>query len=331
MLSGGPISPERDAARERVFGRAYQHAEGGGGGLAAALFAIALLLLIASLSAYEITRPTRAASILEIGIASLTDVDQVLAESLEPLREEAATTSQLTVTMPNYPLAVPLTREEVLTGDVTTIRGLLLKRSAAVVYAEGLGAFDRTGQQSVGVLSLAGVVEPIVGLLTDETHDRVRWAAIVTLIIATGMGATTLALNRGFARFRALGLAALLAAAPGFLVAWGSGFLLGRFGSDDAFERDLRLIFEGMLDVPQRNFLIVGILGLTVAVVGSLLGFAADRLEPQEEAPERLDDRAFDEPLESVPGPALPVDVFEEVPAPARVAGTAEEETAANP
>ena len=151
---------------------------------------------------------------------------------------------------------------------MTTIRGLLLRRSAAVVYAEGLGAFDRTGQQSVGVLSLAGVVEPIVGLLTDETHDRVRWAAILTLTIATGMGATTLALNRGFARFRALGLAALLAAAPGFLVAWGSGFLLGRFGSDDPFEQDLRLIFEGMLDVPQRNFLIVGILGLTVAVVG---------------------------------------------------------------
>ena len=327
MLKGGPISAERDAARERVFGKAYANAEGGGAGLAGGLFAIALLLFVASFSAYEITRPTRAASILEVGIASLTDVDQVLVESLPLLREEAAATSEPTVTMPNYPLRVLLTPAEVLSGDAASIRALLLERSAALVYADGLDAFDRTGQQSVGILSLSGLVEPIVGLLTDETHSRARWAAVTTFIIATLMGAATLALNRGFARFRAFGVAALLAAGPGFLVAWGAGFVLSRFSSDDAFERDLRLIFEGMLDVPQRNFLIVGILGLAVAAVGWLLGMAADRLEPAETEPEPVEYLDFEGSLESVPGP--PIEIFEEA-SPPPLSGASEEEAAPN-
>ena len=83
-MSRRPSSPPQNV---RIFGHAYSSAEHGGAVLAAGLFAIALFLLLASLSVYEITRPNRAATILAAGIASLTDIDQTLAENLPQLRE----------------------------------------------------------------------------------------------------------------------------------------------------------------------------------------------------------------------------------------------------
>ena len=262
MLSRRSTFPRRGPVSERVFGKAYQEAEHGGTWLAAGLFAIALFLLVASLSIYEITRPDRAQAILSAGIASLTDIDQTLEENIPLLREEARSSAEAALEMPGYPIPATLTRVEALTADTATIRALLLSRSAKLVYATGLDAFDETGEQSSDLFSISTVIRELVGFLTGDVHGRAQWVAIVSLVAATVLGATTLALNRGFARFTTFGLAVLLAAAPGYFVARGGSELIARFGSGDAFVIDLQMAVLAMLDVPERNFLIAGSLGL---------------------------------------------------------------------
>ena len=303
MLSRRSHFPRRGPVSERVFGRAYAEAEHGGTWLAAGIFAIGLFLLIVSLSVYDITRPNRAQVLLAAGIASLTDIDSTLEANVPLLRQEARTSSSESLEMPGYPLPVTLSRSEALTADTPTIRALVLDRSARLVYATGLDAFDETGDQASDLFSISTVIRELVGFLTGDVHDRARWVTLVSLAVATITGAATLALNRGFARFTSFGLAVLLASAPGYLVARGGGYLIDRFGSEDPFISDLQVIVQAMLDVPERNFLIAGVLGLVIAVAGRAFGLIANRFFSDES----LDPLAYDT------GPALP---FTAVPGP---------------
>ena len=304
MLSRRSTFPRRGPVSDRVFGQAYAEAEHGGSHLAAGLFAIALFLFVASLSIYEITRPVHAQTLLAAGIASLTDIDETLTENIPALRDEARSSSDPSLEVPGYPLPVTLSRVEALTADTATIRALVLDRSAKLVYATGLDAFDETGEQSSDLLSISTVVRELVGFLTGDVHDRARWLAVASLVVVTVLGAATLALNRGFSRFTSFGLAVLLASAPGYFLARGGGYLIDRFGSSDAFVIDLQSTAQAMLDVPERNFLITGSLGLIIAVAGRLLGLIANRFFSDES----LDPNAYDDgptiPFIAVPGPA---------------------------
>lgn len=304
MLSRRSTFPRRGPVSERVFGQAYADAEHGGSWLAAGLFAIAFFLLIVSMSLYEITRPERAQVLLAAGIASLTDIDRAIEENLPALREEARDSSEPFIEIPGYPLPIALSRVEALTADAPTLRALILERSARLVYALGLDAFDETGEQSLELLSVSTLIRELVGFLTGDVHGYSRWMAVASLIVATLLGAATLAVNRGFARFTSFGLAVLLASAPGYVAARGGAWLLDRFGSGDAFVADLQAIVLAMLDVPERNFLITGAIGLAIAAAGWLLGLLARNLAPDAPGDPIGYDAGPALPLTAVPGPA---------------------------
>lgn len=271
-------SAEGEFTRERLFSEAYARAEGGSGTLAAAILAIALLLLVAAYSARQVAQPSNAAHLLAVGIAATTDIDLLLDEHYAALRDEARAGEADLLQLPGYPLDVNLTPGEVLEHDRDGLRDLILSRSAAIVYVQGLEAFDRTGQQSVGILTAQGLLDQAVGQLTGNTYARAGQAAAVLLIIVTVSGVAVLAMNPGFARFRQFGVAAVLGAAPGVVVTWGLSFLVSRFGGDDPYARDLRAIADAIFDTGLRNYLVVLALGGIVAVTGALLGMVADRL-----------------------------------------------------
>lgn len=317
MLSRRSTFDRRGPVSERIFGKAYAEAEHGGSSLAAGLFAIALFLFIASLSVYEITEPDRAQGILAAGIGSLTDIDRALEENLPALREEARISAEPALELPGYPLPVTLTRLEALTSDEATIRALVLDRSAALVYATGLDAFDETGEQVTDLFSISTLVRELVGFLTGNTHGRAQWVALVSFIAAALTGTTTLALNRGFARFTAFGAPILLASALGYLLTRGGSEVFTRFGSGDAFIVDLQTIVLAMVDVPERNFLITGVLGLIITLSGWLLGFIADQFFSDES----LDPAEYDVgpvlPFTAVPGPAHDLSSRSAFPGPA--------------
>ena len=292
------------ARYERRFAPAHARAERGGASLAPGLFAIALFLLLASLSLYEITRPDRAVTILAAGVAALTDVDRTLAENLPLLRERAAAAGGDEVEPPGFPLPAAIPREAALSADAPVLRALILRSAAASLYENGLDSLDRTGEQSADLFSLTSVMRGFAAFLTGDAHGQARWLAVAALLAATLLGAATLALNRGFARFRIFGGAVLLAAAPGYLAARGASWLLDRFASDDAFVADLQTVVQAMLAVPARNFLIAGSLGLAIVVAGWALGYAAGYLWP-EDAPLAGDEHGPTVPFDAVPGPVV--------------------------
>src|SRR5205814_7701445 len=111
---------------------------------AAVLFAVSLFLLLFALSVKQSTEPAKATRVLGTSIAVVTDIDRLLAEDLDPLRELARTADTPAYELPGFPLDVLVTRSELLSLDNAQLRALVLVRSSALVYQDGLKAFDRT-------------------------------------------------------------------------------------------------------------------------------------------------------------------------------------------
>lgn len=240
-------------------------------GATAYVFTLGVLLffLLASLSAYQVTSPGPARRILEAGIVALTDVDTVIAEHQKDLAELAAADPGQTggYAIPGYPLDVNLSRTEVALPPAE-LRRVVLERSSALVYAHGVGAFDRTGKQSLSMFSTQGALEVLVGQLSEDSHARI---AVVTLALALLAGLVGLAVvfkANGYGRIGSLGNAALPAGLLGLALAAGLRWVAGRFGGDDAFGRDLREVVDAVAAVPLWNYGALAVAGVALIAAG---------------------------------------------------------------
>ncbi|MFN0146856.1 MAG: hypothetical protein ACKVT1_10110 [Dehalococcoidia bacterium] len=265
------VSP-RDRIRERPA-----HSYDGSKSLYAIMLAAVLLLLVAAISLGQVTTREHATRLLQAGIATLTDVDQVIAENREGLRQLAEAGEGPTVSFPGYPIPVEFRRAEALSGTNEQLRAAVLERSSTQVYEEGLGAFDQTGQQSLGTFSTQGLIRLIVGQLSQKTHDRASLASLVLGVLA-GLGGLTVALkNHGYVRLRALGLSALGAAVVGVALVAATRLLATNFWPDDPFGDDLAGIVTKVMEVPLRNYTVLGAAGLVLTVAGLIFQAAAER------------------------------------------------------
>ena len=259
-------------ARERLAPRAVNRDDGGrtlyGVALAAAVF-----FLVLSLSVRQATSEPNARRLLEAGVATLTDVDKVVAERREDLRRLASDTNQDSYPIPGYPLDVRLTRAEALQGTNVEIRDAVLSRSSAILYQRGLSAFDRTGDQSLSAFSSEGLTKYLVGQLSATTHDRATKALLVFTGLTALAAIAVVLKNEGFARVRALGISVAGGALPGAALVFAFQALVGQVWSGDPFSDDLNTIISRLLDVPLRNYLVVGGLGIALTALG--LGMAA--------------------------------------------------------
>jgi hypothetical protein len=279
----GPRGPlERPVTYDRIPERPH-HAYDGSKSLYSFALTLLLLLFMAAISARQVTSEAEAERLLQAGIATLTDVDVLVAENREPLRQLAENTTGPAIPFPGYPLAVSLTRQEAVSGTNAEIRSALLERSAAVVYADGLGAFDRTGEQSLGTFSTQGLLRLVVGQLSEKTHRRATIASIVLGTLAGLAALAVLAKNGGYTRLRVIGFASLGAAIPGAAIVFGVRLLAARYWSGDPFSEDLGDIVRAVVNVPLRNYLILGSLGVALAAAGIVFQAVAGRREAAEE------------------------------------------------
>lgn len=287
----------RELLRERVYGEAT-HGDGRRS-LLGALFAVSLFLLILSLSVRQVTAPSNAMVMLESGIAVLTDVDRLIEDEAPRLRLLAENSRDDVFALPGYPLDVAVDREELELED-DELRDRLLARSAALVYAEGVGAFDRTGEQRINRLSSEGLLEFAVAQVSETTHDRATMATMVFGLTTAALGALFVATSSGWGRMRGFGFATAAGALPGvFLFAFFS-WTIGQLGGSDGFMEDIREITRWGVRAPLRNFGIVFIAGAVIAVAGIALGYAEKRFvrEPAEpevtfETPAELEEEAL--------------------------------------
>jgi len=192
-----------------------------GAALAVGVFALLIALTLAQLAESDTSH-----KVLRRAVASLTEVDQFLADNEQELRAGAAQAREEGVTLPDYPLQVTLTPAEAAL-PVGELRDVVLDRSATKVYEEGMSAFEAEGRGAdIGFFSAAGSVKYSLGILEDDTYDMLR-------LVVGGLAGSTLLLaillvllTRGYGRLASLGAAVSFGALPFLVLAVTARFVL---------------------------------------------------------------------------------------------------------
>lgn len=243
--------------------------------------AIALLALLFALTLLQLTAPGPAHRVLGRAVASLTEIDSLLAVHGPALRQQAEASPDEPLSLPDYPLDVPLSPGEAGRPSAD-VRDLLLERSAERLYEEGPAAFRDEGQSSAApLLSLRRAVRSGLGFLTAERHDALRAATVVLTIICGALAGILLLANRGYGRLTALG-ATIAAASLVFLLLVGTarvGLGIASLASDDYITGRLIDLAKETAWLPFRNGIALAGLGLALLALG-LLGDRLSRLYP---------------------------------------------------
>lgn len=260
--------------------RFYDGSGDGRRSFVAVLLAFFVFVLVVSVSCRQVTSPGPARNMIEAGLVTLTDIDQLIADDGPALRQLAENSNETVIAVPGYPLEVALTREEVLNSSDAELRQLLLDRSSGLVYAEGLKAFDRTGEQEVRRVSVQGLLELGVSQVSESTHDRATLLALFGLAGAMVCTVLVAAMGEGFSRMRTVGVAVAIGAAPAVLLSFVVRLIVAEIGGDDAFVSGLREIAQSALYVPLRNSAVAAIAGLVVVLVAIVLSQVERRMAP---------------------------------------------------
>ncbi len=246
-----------------------------------------VLFLIAAISARQVTAPARATNMLRAGIATTTEIDLLLDENLPEMKRAAASDRPETWAIPGFPIELVLTNAEIAELDEAQIRTLVLDRSAALVYDQGLDAFDTTGEQSIDFLSPQWGLDLLIGQLSSSNHSRANLAAYFFGAVTMVASVLILLVSDAFSGFRRLGAAVAGGSLIGFALTGLASLVVGQVGGNDAFMTDLRDIIRTVLSAPLRNFLIGALLGVFVFMLGPLLALMARRagIETDDYAP----------------------------------------------
>lgn len=265
------------AARDRIYHDATSGRDGRRG-LAVITLLVSVFLLVGAVSARQVTAPGPARDILESGIAVTTEIDRVIAEDHEALKELVRASSANTFAIPDYPLDVVLTRDEILNSSDAELERLVLERSSGLVYGSGLEAFDRTGDQSFGRFSSQGLLELAVGQISESNHDRANLLSLAFMLAVAATGCFVLLTGHGWGRLKGLGLGVLGGALPGLLLFGFAWFMVGAIGGSDPFVEELRDITRTTLSAPLRNYIVTLILGVALLALGIVFGMLDSRV-----------------------------------------------------
>ena len=238
---------------------------------------IGVLLFVLSLANATAQGPAKRS--LGHSLAILTEVDALLDDHFEALRQEASETDE-PLTLPDVPIAVSFTPEEVRGASREEFRALLLSRWAEQVYDEGLSVMQEDRSADVSSLSTQGLVRTGMDFLRPTPH---RVLGILTIVFATTAGVLALGLavaTRGYGRLVALGLSVLLAATPFLITAVAVRFIfrLSADGVDEYLAREFLRLGQELTWALIRNGLIFTVGSAVVFAAGLALARWNDRL-----------------------------------------------------
>ena len=238
----------------------------------ALVFTLGFLLLF--LNAAQLTGRDVAHKGLTRALASITEIDALLADGQGDLKAKAAESPDEELRLADYPIDVPLTSQQAQELSTPELRELLLSRSADKVYAEGVSAFREEGRgpstHDIAILSPPGAVRYTVGLLTEDTHDAMRMTTVVLTGIAAFLALLLALLSRGYGRLTSVGIATLIASLPFLLVFVTVRFIL-RLASEsegDYLTAQLYALGKDVAWLPIRTGIAFAGLGVVFVVLG---------------------------------------------------------------
>jgi hypothetical protein len=243
--------------------------------------AMAVLALLFALNLFQLTAPGPAHRAIRRAVASLTEIDSLLAVQGPSLRQQAEASSGEPLSLPGYPLDVPLSPQEALQPP-DTLRDLVLDRSAEQVYEEGSAAFREEGQSAGSSgLSVQGAVRTGLGFLTAGNHDALRWTTAVLAVVSGLAAAVLMLLMRGYDRLIAIGGAVAGSSLLFLLLTAVVRLALGIAArvSGDYITVQLLDLTKGTAWIPLRNGVAFSALGLALLALG-LTGSRLSRARP---------------------------------------------------
>jgi hypothetical protein len=247
------------------------------------LLMLSLLALLVALGLAQLTAEGPAKRTLQRSVASLTEIDTLLDEGYDELRQEAEEDDEASLGLKDFPVQVSLSAEEVLDLSQSELRGLLLDRSADRLYDEGMSAFREEGtdlgEEGMGFFSTQGAVWNSLGFLRDNVHDGLRVAVASLAGVCLVLTAALALLARGFGRLASVGAAVCAAAVP-FLagaVAVRFALRLASEGNDEYLVRELLRIGEEIAWIPIRDSIAFTAMGVAFLLAGIGLALWADR------------------------------------------------------
>lgn len=239
-----------------------------------------------SLTATQLTAAGTAHKALRRTVASLTEIDGLLAQEnplLVAANGDEAASAQ--VRLAKFPIDIPLSAHETEGLSTPELRNLVLDRSADEVYAKGFSAFrESTGQASsnIQLLSPPGAVRYTAGFLTAHDHDVARLVTAILVAAAALLALLLVLLSRGYGRLTSIGAAVLASALP-FLVFWVTVRFILRLASQeesDYVTAQLYALGKDVAWLPIRNGIAFAGLGVIFVTLGVAFSLVADRRQP---------------------------------------------------
>ncbi len=257
-------------------------AAGGGAGKWAAALALVLVLGMAliSLQLFQLTSRSTSEPALRRALNALVEGDGIIERNYDDLRVRAeASQPGETLLLRDYPVAIPLTREEVLASSKDSLRRVLLDRASERMYDGGTSVLrgDRASG-SAGRFTSAGVVDESLGFLRARVHGILALLTFALMAAGALLAFVLAAFCRGFGRFVGVGAALVAASAPLLL----SGLSIGLYarasaGAEDEYlQVELFEIAASLAWLPVRNGAAFVLFGAAMLAVGAICARLAD-------------------------------------------------------
>ena len=260
--------------------------------LVAMALTLALVLFFASIVAVQLTSEGTGQRILRRAVATTTQIDTVLPAIHERLRQAAADSGDEPLVVPDFPIAVELSRQEASTIESGQLRERLLDEAARRLYEDGSSAWATSDRepgvrQDIEIFSAAGLYGHSLDLVSEDNHRRILIAAGALGVVAFLLGLLLVTAFHSYARLAALGAVILTAALPSLAAAVAVRFAMRTAEEEtDPFASGLIAIGVDAIWVPLRDYLALSVLGAAIVAVALLIArWDAGRSAPRPAAP----------------------------------------------
>jgi hypothetical protein len=237
-------------------------------------------MTLVCLQLFQLTARSTAEPALRRALNALVEGDAIIERNYDDLRGRAeASQAGETLLLRDYPVAVPLTQEEVLASSKDGLRRILLDRASERMYDGGTSVLLGDGvSRSTGRFTASGVVEGFLGFLKERVHGILAVFTLVLAVISALLAVVLAAFCRGFGRLVGVGAAVLGASTP--LLLGGLAMRLyakASAGADDEYlHRELMEIGASLAWLPVRNGIAFTLMGMAMLAAGALGARQAD-------------------------------------------------------
>ncbi len=251
----------------------------------------AIALSVSQATSREVARP-----VSERGVAVLTGIDGLLDLHLDEVRATAEGLDDTAlVALPGYPaLGATWLAVEARTASRDRLRGLLLSRTADLVYvdgvailAEGGGTFEggtfeggtfEGGTFEGGTFSTSAGVRRVLNTLSQSNHDRASTFVWPLGLLALALSIALAIAGTGFARYSIFGTTLVLGALPAIVIGAGLRAVVGLAGSDGtAVAEEFSELAATVAWMPARTGVTLFLAGLALIIPALVLHALFDR------------------------------------------------------